>query len=165
MLFFHLLVVTPTLFCLSCFYVRGHRFEYFINPSHLPLDKVEMMELKKQMIFFIFFVRPVPLVSVYSWIIKELVLFGEKIFFQGFRPSFFFNFFLQIWMKDIRFQEKGLDFLFLSNKQFLKTSKVSSKSFELEILKIFGFHESIIIKPNTMVLISRRRVFAYIWPN
>ena len=122
-----------------------------------------MMELQKQMIFFIFFVGPVPPVSVYSWILKKLILFGEEFFFQSFRPSFLFHFFLHIWIKDIGFQEKGFNFLFLSNEQFLKTSKVSSKSFELEILKIFGFHESIIIKPNTMVLISRVWIFASIW--
>ena len=53
-LFFHLLMMTTTLFCLSGANELFHSFEDFIGSSEMALDKMFVVNLKEPMIQFVF---------------------------------------------------------------------------------------------------------------
>lgn len=52
-LFFHFLMVASTLFSLPCSDKGFHCFENLIHASHMPINKVLVMDFQEPMIFFV----------------------------------------------------------------------------------------------------------------
>jgi hypothetical protein len=52
----------------------GHAFEYLISPPQVLEDEMPVVQLQKPVVEFVLFVRPMPLLYIFSLFLVELML-------------------------------------------------------------------------------------------
>ena len=70
--FFHFLMMTPALFSLSRLNEIRHTFENLIGPPHILVNEMFIVQFKKPVIQFTFFITPMTFLDVFGLLFSHL---------------------------------------------------------------------------------------------